>query len=523
MRFHCKALVAAVALAGAASAQAQIYTVSLSGNSEIPAITTNGSGTAIVTLNSTTHEMRVKAEFSNLTGTTTASHIHCCAVQPANAGVATTTPTFAGFPLGVTAGRFDATYDMRQASSWNAAFITANGNTPASAETALLAGVTAGSAYLNIHSTFATGGEIRGTLTLFKFTTGAAPTVASVAGALDSLGAGTGVVNERLVTMAMLEPATRTQAMTALQPLSGASLSALTANTLFLDYDQIGNRLGGLRPNDAASGLWLRYAKHGGKQELSTRNAKTDTDGWDVTAGYDFRIGGDTLLGLALGYAQDDLTYARGMAGSSGNIDGWRATAYAEQTLGNVFLDGMISLARHNSDAIRNTGMGSLANSQTNGDQWGARLAAGWNTDLGSNLSLTPQVRLDWSKLDLDAYNESGGGGLALNVASQSLDRLRASVGGQLDWAWSATIKPYVRAFWGYEFKDGEVTTSATFATGGSPFTVTDQGPGSSAYTLGLGINVLQTNTFSAAVSFDHSNNDDYKHNMLQVKAYWRF
>jgi hypothetical protein len=38
------------------------------------------------------------------------------------------------------------------------------GGTAAGAETALIAGMQAGRSYFNIHSTFAPGGEIRGTL-----------------------------------------------------------------------------------------------------------------------------------------------------------------------------------------------------------------------------------------------------------------------------------------------------------------------------------------------------------------------
>ena len=55
---------------------------------------------------------------------------------------------------------------MTLASSYNAAFITANGGTVNTAFSALLAGVDSGRAYLNIHSTFAPGGEIRGFLSM---------------------------------------------------------------------------------------------------------------------------------------------------------------------------------------------------------------------------------------------------------------------------------------------------------------------------------------------------------------------
>jgi hypothetical protein len=57
---------------------------------------------------------------------------------------------------------------------WNPAFITAHGGTPASAETALLAGLAANEAYLNIHSNTHPGGEIRGFLFILAGTPGSA-------------------------------------------------------------------------------------------------------------------------------------------------------------------------------------------------------------------------------------------------------------------------------------------------------------------------------------------------------------
>jgi hypothetical protein len=53
---------------------------------------------------------------------------------------------------------------MTQSASYNAAFITANGGTVSSALSALLTGFDAGKAYLNIHTSSFSGGEIRGFL-----------------------------------------------------------------------------------------------------------------------------------------------------------------------------------------------------------------------------------------------------------------------------------------------------------------------------------------------------------------------
>ena len=152
--------------AGEAQAKLTVYTAVLNGANEAPPNGSTGIGSATVKYDDTLHTLQVGVTFSGLTGTTTASHIHCCTpvANSGTASVATQTPTFTGFPTGVKAGTYDNTFDLTSASSWRALFITANGGTPASAETAFAAGLATGKAYLNIHSTLYPGGEIRGFL-----------------------------------------------------------------------------------------------------------------------------------------------------------------------------------------------------------------------------------------------------------------------------------------------------------------------------------------------------------------------
>jgi hypothetical protein len=108
----------------------------------------------------------VDMTFSGLLGTTTASHVHAPTLVPfaGTANVATTTPTFAGFPLGATSGVYHNVLDLTQASSWNPSYISGNGGTTAGAEAAFIAAINSGEAYINIHTTVVPGGEIRGFL-----------------------------------------------------------------------------------------------------------------------------------------------------------------------------------------------------------------------------------------------------------------------------------------------------------------------------------------------------------------------
>jgi len=167
------ALIAAVLSVASAAAATIPLSAILSPANEVPPTASTGSGTAILDLDVAAHTLRVQIAFSGLVPTappgapvgTTAAHIHCCLPSPfatgVNAGVATTTPTFANFPLGVLAGTYDNTLNLTLASSYNPAFVTLVGGL-ANAETSLVNGLLGGLTYLNIHTNAFPGGEIRG-------------------------------------------------------------------------------------------------------------------------------------------------------------------------------------------------------------------------------------------------------------------------------------------------------------------------------------------------------------------------
>jgi hypothetical protein len=161
-------LALAATLVGAPASHAAVitFTAPLSGAAESPPNASPAIGDATIEFDFNLATMRVIVNFSGLVQANTAAHIHCCTAVPGagTIGVATMTPTFAGFPAAVTSGAYDHVFDMTLASSYNAAFITAHGGTAASAFNALAAGLESGNAYFDIHTTLFPGGEIRGFL-----------------------------------------------------------------------------------------------------------------------------------------------------------------------------------------------------------------------------------------------------------------------------------------------------------------------------------------------------------------------
>ena len=172
MKSRSRGLLICLALLSASASQAAIYTTHLTGANESPANTSTGTGDATVNFDLLTHTLSIDLSFSGLSAATIASHIHCC-VPPAVAPVATQVPSFTAFPLGVTSGNYSHTFNTLDSATWNPTFVLANGGNTAGAEAALAAGLTAGTSYLNIHTTAFPAGEIRGFLT--AATTGQVP------------------------------------------------------------------------------------------------------------------------------------------------------------------------------------------------------------------------------------------------------------------------------------------------------------------------------------------------------------
>ncbi|MCC6427377.1 MAG: CHRD domain-containing protein [Phycisphaerales bacterium] len=128
------ALVAAVA--GSSSAAIVVYNFSMDGLQEVPAVVTTGNGQATVTLDTVSGAVSVTGTYQELIGTVTASHIHGLAAPGSNAGVIVT--------LNHTGG--------------STGTISGNGVLTATQIQGMLDGLT----YVNVHSTFKAGGEIRG-------------------------------------------------------------------------------------------------------------------------------------------------------------------------------------------------------------------------------------------------------------------------------------------------------------------------------------------------------------------------
>jgi hypothetical protein len=153
----------------AAPAQAeQMFTGAFSGEQETVDTPSPGTGNGFVTLSDDRLTLEVSLDFGGLLAPAADAHIHCCAPlgddPMVNNGPVAIGFTPAGFPVGQTAGSFTASFDLTLDAVYGGAFLAAHGGTAEGARAALISGLEAGLAYLNIHTPLYPAGEIRAQL-----------------------------------------------------------------------------------------------------------------------------------------------------------------------------------------------------------------------------------------------------------------------------------------------------------------------------------------------------------------------
>lgn len=153
---------AALLLASPRAAHAQTWTGQLLGTNEVPSNTSPATGFVTITLSNSS--LSVLLNWNGLTGgNPSAAHIHCCVAPGSNVGVAIGLPAFPAAASGSYSNIFDLTNSAVYTNAFRNNF---GGGTAAGAQLALINGLNAGQAYVNVHNSRWPGGEIRANVTV---------------------------------------------------------------------------------------------------------------------------------------------------------------------------------------------------------------------------------------------------------------------------------------------------------------------------------------------------------------------
>ena len=239
-----------------------------------------------------------------------------------------------------------------------------------------------------------------------------------------------------------------------------------------------------------------------GDQRASSREPGFDFHTAGVTAGADYRVLPQLVLGLALGYGSMKNEFDGGAGDVSAH--GFSVSGYGGLTLGGFHLDTILTYGWIGYDTERNIfgPAGKVtAKGSPDGDQFAVGANTGYDFTFGP-LTVGPTVRLTYVNVAVDSFTEHGAGDFDLRVRRQTQESLTTSFGGEVSYAISVpfgVLTPLVRFEWEHEYLGGSRLVSGTLVTDStqSLFGARTNNPDRDYFNLGAGL----TGTFRSGIS----------------------
>jgi uncharacterized repeat protein (TIGR01451 family) len=191
-----------------------------------------------------------------------------------------------------------------------------------------------------------------------------------------------------------------------------------------------------------------------GSADPTAQRSGIDFNTTGVSAGLDYRLGKNLIVGAGVGYGRDSTRI--GDRGTHSDAEAYNVAVYGSyRPFRNVFIDGLAGYGamRFNSQRFVVDDMAFVYGTR-NGSQFFSSLTAAYQFRF-DGLMLSPYARINAAWLTLDAFTETGGLGGALTYSSQSVNFYTAVLGLRgkytflTDWG---SVAPRFRVEYNHDF-----------------------------------------------------------------------
>ena len=274
---------------------------------------------------------------------------------------------------------------------------------------------------------------------------------------------------ETVALMRVLSEANRSQTAAVSQRIGQlqAGNNAFTFNGMASrHHEQIsGGAAGDGDPIWSAIGFFISAQYEAADRDGSEYEAGYDSDGNTFTAGVDYRVSENLVMGAAVGYTQNELDYT--FQGGSLDSEITSFIFFGAYNWDRLSLETQLGYASTEFDSVRHVAYGEGEASvddtmygYTEGDQLlvNAQLQWEWNRNA---LTVYPFARFDYLKNDVDGYGETGETGLPMIIGSQSTDQLTLGAGVQTTYVLNQN--------WGVLIPMAQVTLLSEVSSGFDP------------------------------------------------------
>lgn len=228
-----------------------------------------------------------------------------------------------------------------------------------------------------------------------------------------------------------------------------------------------------------------------------------------VTGGVRFVVDENILAGIAIGWSEGDADTKGTATPTNLDVEGRVVSAFATMQLEQGrYISGAVGHQELDYKSRRFIGPNTYANASTGGSVVFAGLEGGWTED-HDGISFGPIATVDYYRVDLDGFTETGAGSANLTVAGSEDDVFAASLGVQAMTTWTdnqMTVQPFGRAAVAGRWGDSDRVASG-YAGAGFSATSLQAGRDDIWLDVGAGITALLENAdgvkLNAAIEYD--------------------
>jgi len=258
--------------------------------------------------------------------------------------------------------------------------------------------------------------------------------------------------------------------------------------------------------DDSNPAFWVTGIS--GTLEVDATNAiagyESDRDGFAF--GYDAKLTSQWTAGIAIAKSDSEAKSLLAAGGQNLDVESKHVNFYATADLGDAGRVN-VQLGRGNVeyDSVRRIHNGSSASAEYSGDYTSAGVQLSYPMTSSEKTLLMPYVGLNYGKVKVDAYSESGAGGMSLSVDSQAFSNLDFGLGLKAHHAMSESVVLSLDAGIAVDLKSDTPVTIARLVEGGSSFKTYGQSLDGISSNLGLGASVKVFGGGNLSLRYDYS------------------
>jgi outer membrane autotransporter protein len=270
------------------------------------------------------------------------------------------------------------------------------------------------------------------------------------------------------------------------------------------------------------SNFWTKGFGSKAEQDANSGAFGYDADTYGGVIGVDTGIGTSVRIGAAFAYSQTDIDVNTPLF-HSGETEAFHGILYGTFIIDEMTdIDWQINYASLSNESQRS--MPSWGGLVARGDYDGSSFHIGAHLDrryeLGENSAFTPSIRADYTRVEDDAYTETGAGIYNLNVSDKELDELILGVDGTLAVGLGESALFSATAGVGFDVIDDDEGIAASFVGDPTSTSFVTSGVDASVWLLrgGAGLTLGSDDGIQFSANYDVEVRDEFINNSFSGK-----